>query len=662
MHQKIARVLTLSLLLATTLAVGAQQRPLDAAAIRSFEAFVEREMKRERMTGLSVAVLEGDALWARGFGLADVENRVPATEKSSYRMASVTKPMTAVAALRLAELGRLDLDADVRRYVPYFPDKGKTVTTRQLLSHLGGISHYRNYAVEGNIREPKTTKESIAIFQDFDLVSEPGTKYTYSSYGYNLAGAAIEGASGKSYGEVMQEMVWTPAGMKDTRLDSTTAIIPHRVAGYRLDGDELKRSDFVDISSRFAAGGTRSTVVDMVRFASALDKGKLLEAPSIDRMWWPAQTADGRTLDYGLGWNVHSVNGHYHVAHSGSQQEARTLLMYFPKRDLAIAFASNFEGADFRPYRNYLYWLVTGEVPDAPQYAADRVDRVTLLMADRLADAGGLYFEKYGRPHTTDRAELQRAFRYVNDTMRLAASDPAAATKRINEGFHPRNGQPLVVAGSWIAAHVLKDDATADDLHRSGAITILDRYVTLSRGRGASAGAHRLDRTTERRVAELAQAWSRVWTSPAQKALVDRPSDEELAPIIAAHRSSRIAPSHARALVDEVENSFQRGDMARATRIGKLAAENYPADHAAAGAHGILLALTGNETEAESWLRRSRDVDSDGYASAARLAGIARQVGRMGKRDRALALVRVALRIHPGSEALVKAEAALRGE
>ena len=159
------RSLAVVLVALVSVTVAAQQ-PIDPAAIRTFEEFVEREMKRDRMTGLSVAVIQGDAVWARGFGLAEVENQVPATEKSSYRMASVSKPMTAVAALKLAEMGKLDLDAPVQTYVPYFPRKNKTVTVRQLLSHLGGISHYRDYRVEGNIREPKTVRESIAIFEN----------------------------------------------------------------------------------------------------------------------------------------------------------------------------------------------------------------------------------------------------------------------------------------------------------------------------------------------------------------------------------------------------------------------------------------------------------------------------------------------------------------
>ncbi|HEX6178897.1 MAG TPA: serine hydrolase domain-containing protein, partial [Thermoanaerobaculia bacterium] len=326
------RKFAIGLLLVVSVALHAQD-----ARFASFEQFVEREMARDRMVGLSVAVLEGDTLWARGFGHADLENAVKATERSSYRMASVTKPMTAVAALKLAEQGKLDLDADIRRYVPYFPDKGKTITTRQLLSHLGGISHYRNYAVEGNIRDPKTTREAIAIFENFDLVSDPGTKYTYSSYGYNLIGAVIEGATGRAYREVMQELVWTPAGMSSTRLDSPTDLIPFRVTGYTLDDGKIRRSDFVDISSRFGGGGTRSTVIDMVRFAQSIWDGKLLKAETVQSMWWPAQTSAGRFINYGLGFNALPVNGHYYASHSGSQQEARTLLMIWPARKLAIA-------------------------------------------------------------------------------------------------------------------------------------------------------------------------------------------------------------------------------------------------------------------------------------------------------------------------------------
>ena len=115
-----------------------------------------------------------------------------------YRLASVTNPMTATAILQLVEQGKIDLDADVQKYVPYFPKKNYPVTVRNLLGHLGGISHYKDYSVEGHFKKAKNTKESLAVFMDWNLVAEPGTRFNYTSYEYNLLGAVIEGASGMS--------------------------------------------------------------------------------------------------------------------------------------------------------------------------------------------------------------------------------------------------------------------------------------------------------------------------------------------------------------------------------------------------------------------------------------------------------------------------------
>jgi hypothetical protein len=399
--------------------------------------------------------------------------------------------------------------------------------------------------------------------------------------------------------------------MTATRMDSPTAIIPHRVTGYRLDGNEVKRSDYVDISSRFGGGGTRSTVVDMVRFARAIDEGRLLSAKSVDQMWWPATTTGGRSVGYGLGWNVSAINGHYAVSHSGSQQEARTLLIYFPGRDLAMAFASNWEEASFRKYRDHLYWSLTGEVWSPSIYATSSADRTAIVLAQRLLEAGGLYFEKYGRPRTVDRRELQRAFDYIRTAFR--SND----LKAIGDGMHPSAGEPLAVAGSWIVSNAGVEGSPLE---------VLARY----------SARPRLDPALQRRVAELARAWSGIWTAEEQKLSLQRSATD-----VERYRGLRIAPNYAGELVDEIEASFERGDIARAGELSRLAAEIYPADHAAAGAYGVFLALSGNEAEAETWLRRSIEADANGYASARRLASIAREVS-----DGA-ALVRVAKRIHP---------------
>lgn len=659
MRPALSRLVLLALLASAPLFA---QESRYGTQIQAFERFAEREMAADKMPALSVAFAKGDFVWARGFGWADLENRVSATEKSSYRMASVTKPMTAVAALRLAEMGKLDLDAEVQTYVPYFPRKSKPVTVRQLLAHLGGISHYRDYSVEGRIREPKTTREAIGIFEKFDLVKEPGAEYSYSSYGYNLLGAAIEGAAGKPYAEVMQELVWGPAGMSDTRMDDPHAIIPNRVQGYRLDGSELKRSEYVNISSRFAAGGTRSTVVDLIRFVHALRDGKLLRDETKDAMWWLSETTARRWSSYGLGWSVFSVNGHFVVNHSGSQEETRTLLIYFPREDLAMAFASNFEDADFRFYRNRLYELLSGEVWSPPAYLADGADALAFEAARQAFDAGSLDDDKRRKARAADRAALEGAFASLNRAVSGFARDPSGSKKAIEEGIHPVQGQPLVLVGSWIASKVLTngDGTSKSRIHREGPLAFFGEYIRLYRRDPAIPRSLRFEPRFERRLLALESAWARAWTADARELFLGSLHDERTARALAPFRGARIAPNLASPLVAQAESSFQKGDAARTGRLARLAAEIYPDDHAAAGIYGVSLALSGQTAESEKWLRRSIRARPDGYASARRLLSIAREVSEGAGKPPAIALLETAVRVHPTSEELKKALEELR--
>jgi Beta-lactamase len=125
--------------------------------------------------------------------------------EKSLKHASVQKSMTAVAVLQLVEKGRIDLDAEVQNYVPFYPRKQFPITIRQLRGHLGGIPHYVNRDVEQHFKDHKDIKQTIAVFANFDLVVEPGRKFVYSSYGYNLLGTVIEGASGESYPQYMEK-------------------------------------------------------------------------------------------------------------------------------------------------------------------------------------------------------------------------------------------------------------------------------------------------------------------------------------------------------------------------------------------------------------------------------------------------------------------------
>jgi CubicO group peptidase (beta-lactamase class C family) len=355
-------------------AVAAQTRPSrptvierEPADLRAFEGFVRQQMAKNKVPGLTIGFIKGDSIWVKGFGYADVENRVPATAASVFRFASVQKSMTAAAILQLAERGKIDLDAEIQTYVPYFPKKKYPITVRELLYHLGGIPHYVDRDVEQHIKVHKSTRESIAIFEHFDLVAEPGTKFNYSSYGYNLLGAAIEGASGQPYADYMREHVWQPLGMHTTRMDDPLDIVPNRVRGYQLVDGALKNSEFIDVSSRFAAGGTCGTVVDLLLFMKGLNEGKLLSRQSVESMYAPTRTRDGtisgfpKTAGYAMGWNRVPQKSGLVVINDGGQQETRTFILNFPAKKFALAIAQNLEQDDDGALVFRLYELVLKE-------------------------------------------------------------------------------------------------------------------------------------------------------------------------------------------------------------------------------------------------------------------------------------------------------------
>ncbi|MCP5113774.1 MAG: beta-lactamase family protein, partial [bacterium] len=166
--------------------------------------------------GVAVAVgVDGTIVWSEGFGLADIEQRVPVTPATKFRIGSVSKPLTAAAVGLLHEEGRLDIDAPVQRYVPSFPVKKHEITTRLLAGHLAGIRHYRaaeNYSA----RHYPTVVEGLDIFKNDPLLHPPGTKYAYSSYGWNLISAVVEGASGTDFLTYMRTNVLEPLGMRNT--------------------------------------------------------------------------------------------------------------------------------------------------------------------------------------------------------------------------------------------------------------------------------------------------------------------------------------------------------------------------------------------------------------------------------------------------------------
>src|SRR5579872_1442879 len=194
------------------------------------EQVVTAEMARASIPGVSVAIARhGRVEWTEGFGMADLENLIPVTPETRIRLGSISKPITAIAVMQLVERGKIDLDAEVQRYLPSFPKKQWPVTIREVLGHQGGIRHYRaDGSDSNNIKHYTDAVAPLEIFANDPLLFEPGTKYSYSTYGFNLLGAIVETVSGMKFTDYVRENVFKPAGMDKIAQDDHFAIIPHR--------------------------------------------------------------------------------------------------------------------------------------------------------------------------------------------------------------------------------------------------------------------------------------------------------------------------------------------------------------------------------------------------------------------------------------------------
>jgi CubicO group peptidase (beta-lactamase class C family) len=336
-----------------TVAAAPALAPRLAAEI---ETVARAEFERQQFVGLSLAVVKDGVVHAAHFGFEDREKQVPSSDATMYRWASISKPVTAVVALQLANEGRLDLERDVHAYVSEFPAQRFTITSRQLLCHQGGIVHYTNGPViplppRAGVAHPyEDAVDALATFAGSPLVAEPGTQYAYSTHGYVLLGAVLQRAGGRSFETLVQERVAAPLGLTTLRPDKQWIAIPHRTIGYRRDAQgAIVPSEDDDVSWKLAGGGFISCVGDLARFGAGMLGDELVDRATRERMWTAQATSDGKVTDYGLGFRIDTHAGRRLILHGGSQEKTRTRLLILPEDGVVVALMCNSEWADLAP-------------------------------------------------------------------------------------------------------------------------------------------------------------------------------------------------------------------------------------------------------------------------------------------------------------------------
>lgn len=308
----------------------------------------QQHLATHDLPGLAIAVSVGDQIiWSEGFGYADLEQRVPVWPTTKFRIASISKPLTAAAIAQLYDQGKIDVDAPIQQYVPTFPEKAYTVTTRQVGGHLGGIRHY--VGDEFLLRDPFPSVEAgLAIFKDDPLIHEPGTQYVYSSYGWNLISAAVEGASGEDFLGYMRRHVFLPLQMLNTVADHPDSLITQRARPYmRGEDGVLLNATYVDNSYKWAGGGFLSTTEDLLRFAQAHMEDTFLSEEARALLFTEQQTNAGEGIGYGFGWSVgEHPSGKRLLAHNGGAMGGSTRLVFEPESQVAVVVLINVSGAN----------------------------------------------------------------------------------------------------------------------------------------------------------------------------------------------------------------------------------------------------------------------------------------------------------------------------
>lgn len=325
-------------------------QPSPYAEAQSNARKIAAELIARGIPGLAVAVaIHGKLAFAEGFGYADLEQRVPARPTTKFRIGSISKPLTATALMQLVERGKIDLGAPIQKYVPSFPDKGAKITPRLLAGHLAGIRHYQGdeFLIS---KHYDSVLDALKIFENDPLVAPPGTKFHYSSYGFNLLSAAIENASGENFVSYMRNHVFIPLGLIDTLADQNQPIIEERSRFYSREKDgPFENAPYVDNSYKWAGGGFLSTAEDLVRFGSALLQPGFLKESSLQLLFTSQKTNSGEETGYGMGWAVHkSKSGRKIYEHAGGSVGGSCQLILYPDSQVVVALVTNLGGAPWK--------------------------------------------------------------------------------------------------------------------------------------------------------------------------------------------------------------------------------------------------------------------------------------------------------------------------
>ena len=335
-----------SLCLASPSLVFSQQPPNNLN--ERVTAYMENLQHRGEFSGAVLLARGGKILFARGYGMANLEHDVPNTVDTKFRLGSVTKQFTAAGIMLLQERKKLSVHDSICIYVHDCPDSWKSITIHQLLSHTSGIPSFTEFPDNDRYeRLPMQILDTIARFKDKPLDFPPGDRFQYSDSGYLLLGYIIEQASGEKYEDFIRKNIYEPLHMQDSGYDHPWVILKHRAQGYSSNGSSLINATCMAMDTPLGGGSQYSTVRDLLLWDQALYTEKLLSRESLQTVFtpnpgpYPPGWRFGNKGGYGYGWMIDELFGRKLYHHSGLIYGFSSIIMRYPEDKSVVVVLKN---------------------------------------------------------------------------------------------------------------------------------------------------------------------------------------------------------------------------------------------------------------------------------------------------------------------------------
>lgn len=343
-----ARVLVAAVLLFVGNSLPSPQpNKRDTTPAGDADVYLKGELAAKRIPGMAICVVHnGKIELAKGYGFANVELSVPASEHTVFELASLTKPFTATAVMMLVEAGKISLEDRLPKYFVGVPESWQNVSVGHLLSHTSGFGDFfaipelrskSDFAWE---REYDAA-ELLPILFKVPVLSLPGEKWSYSNVGYYLLGLIIEKVTGVPYERFLQHRIFEPLQMMETRRMDRREIIPERASGYTWENRILRNARYTSVTWAYSEGGLVSSASDMAKADVGLFGNKLLKSTTLERMWQSAHLSDGTLASYGFGWNVGSDLRRRQIYHSGNKPGFASIIRHYIDESLTVVLLAN---------------------------------------------------------------------------------------------------------------------------------------------------------------------------------------------------------------------------------------------------------------------------------------------------------------------------------